>query len=66
MNFDELHDMATNMANCVFGDIKMKEECRENILMLVALSCAAYGKNKSFKQDVDNYLDYQKFKKHFR
>lgn len=45
-SFDEFSDMATNIANTVFGDVQQKETVRDVILRMIAEAYLDKGNEK--------------------
>lgn len=55
--FKDVEKLATNIADCTFGNIKQKLTIKDQILGLVAMSCYKYERDSNFKKQINAYLD---------
>lgn len=60
--FGQLDSLSTQLVNCLDVDIETKKLLRRDILKLIVVSCKAYEKDPTFKNEIENldaFLDWE-------
>lgn len=58
MDFEKINSFATEVANVTFANVEKKEIIRDNIINMVAAACISYEADRSFRREINAYVDY--------